>query len=53
MNCQPLKIISSSENFRWKSGERFVVCEGLPGKWVKKYKNFGGLTSWTKPPGGR
>jgi hypothetical protein len=45
MNCQPLKIISSSENFRWKSGERFVVCEGLPGKWVKKYKNFGGLTS--------
>jgi hypothetical protein len=45
MNCQPLKIISSSENFPWKSGERFVVRGGLPGKCVKKYNNFGGLTS--------
>jgi len=46
MNCQPPKIVPSSENFPWKSGERFVVCGGLPGKWVKKYNNFGGLTSW-------
>jgi len=48
MNCQPLKIISSSENFPWKSGERFVVRGGLPGKWVKKHKNFGGLNSYVE-----
>jgi hypothetical protein len=43
MNCQPPKIISSSENFPGKSGERLVMCGVPPGKWVKKYKNFGGL----------
>jgi hypothetical protein len=46
MNCQPLKIVSSSENFPGKSGERLFMCGVPPGKWVKKYKNFGGLTSY-------
>jgi len=45
MNCQPLKIISSLENFPGKSGERLVMCGVPPGKWVKKYNNFGGLNS--------
>jgi hypothetical protein len=48
MNCQPLKIISSSENFSGKSGERLVLCGVMPGKWVKKYNNFGGLTSYAQ-----
>jgi len=47
MNCQPPKIVSSSENFPWKSGERFVVCGVPSGEWVKKFKNFGGLISYS------
>jgi hypothetical protein len=46
MNCQPLKIISSLENFPGKSGERVVMCGEPPGKWVKMDNNFGELTSY-------